>query len=128
MSAIQEALAQCVDAAGGPQVVGPLLWPDKERKAAIRLVKACLSPVHRERFSPEKMHQVIKLAYAKGCTAGIDCLLREMGYDPEEVRSPEAELRCLMRAHIETVKTLEGIVDRIERTLDRMQRADERLI
>jgi len=128
MSAIQEALAQCVDAAGGPQVVGPLLWPDKGHKAAIRLVKACLSPIHRERFSPEKMHQVIKLAYEKGCTVGIECVIRELGYEYADFISPEAEMASLMRAYINTVKTLEGIVDRIETTLDRMQRADERLI
>ena len=119
-SPIQEAIAQSVDAAGGPAVVGPLLWPDKDRKSATRLMKACLSPNHRERVSPTHMLQIFKLARAKGCSVGIDCLLSEVGCDRSEHISPEAEIADLQRAYIETVNALAKLAERIERAAGRM--------
>lgn len=119
-SRIQEAIAQSVDAAGGAAVVGPLLWPDKDRKSAIRLMKACLSPNHRERVSPTQMLQIFKLARAKGCSVGIDCLLSEVGYERSKNISPEAEITDLQRAYVETVNAQAKLAEHIERAAGRL--------
>lgn len=119
-SRIQEAIAQSVDAAGGASVVGPLLWPDKDRKSATRLMNACLSPIHRERVSPTQMLQIFKLARAKGCTVGIDCLLSEVGCDRSKHIMPEDDIADLQRAYIETVKAQAKIAERMERAAGRV--------
>lgn len=123
-SRIHEAIAQSVDAAGGTSVVGPHLWPDKDRKSAERLMRACLDPARRERVNPEQMLEVFKLARAKGCTVGIDCLLSEIGCERAHFLTPEQDLADLQRAYIDTVKTQSELADRIEIATTRIGTGD----
>lgn len=123
-SRIQEAIGQSVDAAGGPAVVGPLLWPEKDRKSATLLMKACLNPNRRERVSPIQMLQIFKLARANGCTVGIDCLLSEVGCEKSHFLTPEQELADLLRAYIQSVQAQSALADRIEIATERMRTGD----
>jgi hypothetical protein len=123
-SRIQEAIGQSVDAAGGPAVVGPLLWPEKDRKSAALLMKACLNLNRRERVSPTQMLQIFKLARARGCTVGIDCLLTEIGCEKSHFLTPEKELEDLQRAYIQNVQEQSALADRIEIATERMCTGD----
>lgn len=123
-SQIQEAIGQSVDAAGGPAVVGPLLWPEKDRKSATLLMRACLDPNRRERVSPSQMLQIFKLARATGCTVGMDCLLSEIGCERSHFLTPEQELADLQRAYIHTVQVQSELADRIEIATERMLSGD----
>jgi len=118
-NAIREAIVQSVDSAGGPGIVGPLLWPEKDRKSAIRLMKACLSPIHREYLAPDQMLQVFQLAKSMGCNAGLDCLLSETGYQSGGFKPVEG-LVDLQRQFIEALRAQTELVQRIERAAGRV--------
>ncbi|WP_353177612.1 hypothetical protein [Delftia acidovorans] len=118
-NSIREAIAQSVEAAGGPGIVGPILWPEKDRKSAIRLMKACLSPIHREYLAPDQMLQVFQLAKSRGGNVGIDCLLRETGYQSAGSTAAE-DLVDLQRQFIEGVRAQTELAERIERAAGRV--------
>lgn len=96
MSAINEALIECVKACGGSKQVGPLLWPDKAPDAAQRLLLDCLNDDRPHHLTPTQVVMVMRLARDRGCHAGMAALAAELSYAepvPIEPRDEADELR-----------------------------------
>jgi hypothetical protein len=113
---ILEALRDDIDAAGGPKVVGLLLWPEKECpiKAGNHL-RNCLSEDRAERLTPEQVMLVIKKAREHGsaCTIAFMCdhasLTRPTPIEPEDQRAQ------LKRQVIQAASDIKHLVERLER-------------
>lgn len=112
------ALVECVRAAGGSAIVGPKLWPAKDRLAAQRHLLNCLSESKPERLSPEHVLFVMRLARERGCHVGMNFLAHELSYAEPTPIKPIDEADELRREFIESTRKLTKLAERIE-LLDR---------
>ena len=117
---LNQALIECVKVAGGSKVVGHKLWPEKAVDAAQRHLLACLNEDKPERLSPEHLLMVMRLARERGCTVGIDYMLRELSCSPSQMIEPRDEVVELQRQFIEAVRAQAKLAERIERAAGRM--------
>lgn len=117
---LNQALIECVKVAGGSKVVGHKLWPEKAVDAAQRHLLACLNEDKPERLSPEHLLMVLRLARDRGCTAGIDFMLRELSCAPSQMIEPRDEVAELQRAFIESVNLQAKLAERMERAMGRV--------
>lgn len=115
MESLNEALVECVKAAGGSAIVGPKLWPEKTREAAQRLLLDCLNEERPARLSPEHMLMVLRLARAKSYHDGIAYILADLGYAPTTPIEPRDEAAELQRQAAELLQAAERITARLER-------------
>ena len=117
---LNEALIDCVKAAGGSKQVGPLLWPEKTPDSAQRLLLDCLNDERPAKLSPEQVLLVLRLARAKGHHHGVEFILGDLGYAPPVPIDPRDEAAELQRQFM-------GVMGKAEELTLRMERAAARL-
>jgi hypothetical protein len=115
VESLNQALVECVKAAGGSANVGPKLWPEKSREAAQRALLDCLNEDRPAKLSPEQVLLVLRLARAKGFHDGMNFIASDLGYGTPVPIEPRDEYAELQKAFIESVKQQQGLVERMER-------------
>ena len=111
---INDALIECVKAAGGSKSVALAMWPAKGIEAAQRHLLACLNPDRLEKLGPDEVLHLMRLARVHGCHAAMQFLARELNYSepvPVEPRDATDELR---RQVLEMGAQLQRTLARIE--------------
>lgn len=94
---VYDALRSAVAAAGGAKKVGPVLFPSKSDDAAANLVRDCLNPARSERFDPEQVVHVFRLAREAGYHDAKHWLDTELGYAPTPPVDPDDQAAELAR-------------------------------
>jgi hypothetical protein len=117
---LNDALIDCVKAAGGSKQVGPLLWPEKAPDAAQRMLLDCLNEDRPAKLSPEQVLLVLRLARAKGHHEGIAFILGDLGYAPPVPVDPRDEAAELQRQFMDVMGKAETLVQRMERAAARL--------
>jgi hypothetical protein len=120
MESLNQALVECVKAAGGSANVGPKLWPEKTREAAQRLLLDCLNEDRAAKLSPEQVLLILKLARERGYHDGIAYVLDSLSYSPTTPIEPRDESAELQRQFMESVRMQAAIVERMEKAASRM--------
>lgn len=118
MTAINEALVDCVRACGGSKVVGPALWPEKSPEAAQRLLLDCLNDDRPQRLTPEQVMLVARMARQAGCHSFARMVARELSYSepvPVEPRDEADELRRQVLAMGKDLQALLAKLEQVER-------------
>jgi hypothetical protein len=109
--ALREVIATC----GGAKAVAGKLWPEKTPDAAHRLLLDCLNETRPERLDPDRLRLLLKLGRDKGCHAGVNWLLRDIGYDDARVIEPGDRKEQLQRDFVQATKALQALAHQIER-------------
>lgn len=112
---LNDALIDCVRAAGGSKQVGPKLWPEKTPDCAQRMLLDALNEDRPGKLSPDQVLLVLRLARGKGHHAGIAYILADLGYAPTTPIEPKDEAADLQRQGVEMLAALERITDRLQR-------------
>jgi hypothetical protein len=86
-----DALAHCVNSAGGPKRVGGLLWPHDPVARSEARVRAVLNPERPDKFSIEEMMAVVRAAREAGDHSFMQFFCRELGYECKPI--PLAEVK-----------------------------------
>jgi hypothetical protein len=115
---LNDALIECVKAAGGSKVVGIALWPAKGVEAAQRQLLACLNPERNEKLGPDEFLHVLRLARERGCHAGMQYLADALSYAEPQPIQPKDEADELRRQVLEMGRQMQQVFSRIEQ-LDR---------
>lgn len=120
MESFNQALIDCVKAAGGSAIIGKKVFPEKSPDAAQRALLDCLSEDRPAKLSPDQVKLVLRLARDKGYHGGIAYLLADLGYAPTTPIEPQDEAAELRRQFIgasaqmaETAARMEEIAKRI---------------
>lgn len=102
-------------ALGGNKKVGSLLWPTMPADEAGRKIARCLNPNNSERFNPDELALIRKLARQAGVHILASYEMRDAGYaDPQPIE-PEDEQAALKREFIEATKLMSTLSKRMER-------------
>lgn len=112
---LNQALIDCVKAAGGSKQVGPFLWPEKPPESAQRALLDALNDDRPAKLSPEQVLLVLRLARSKGFHGGVDFILEDLGYGPTSPIEPRDEAAELQRQGAEMLAALERITERMQR-------------
>lgn len=117
---MNDALRESVQAIGGSKKVGAMMWPELPVDHASTKVRDCLNSERRERFNPEQVLLIMRLARQAGCHALAAYMMREAGYaDPQPVE-PEDEVAKMQREFVEATRTLANLAAKIESTQARV--------
>jgi hypothetical protein len=109
-----DALIECVKAAGGSKEVGVVLWGQSQGvDAAQRRLLACLNPERAEKLSLDEIVQVMRMARDRGCHVGMQYLADSLGYTVAPIE-PKDELLELQRRFIGKAEDLAQMLARIE--------------
>lgn len=111
---LNDALIECVKAAGGSKQVGAKLWPEKTIDAAQRHLLNCLNEDKAERLAPDQVLFVLRLAREKGHHGGMNFIAACLGYTIPHPVEPQDELAEMQRQFIEATKNLSKMAERIE--------------
>lgn len=114
LDTFNNALIECVKAAGGSKKVGPLLWPEKTIDQAQRLLLACLNEDRPEKLSPDQALLIMRLAKDAGCHEGMEYLNRALSYAKPVSIEPVDEFAQLQKDFIEASKHMTLIATRLE--------------
>ena len=109
-----DALIECVKAAGGSKVVGAALFPEKPLDTAQRLLLACLNEDRPEKLSPDQALFIMRMAKNKGFH-GVNLPCDELGYSHPSPVEPKDEMAELQRQFIEASKHISAMAERIEK-------------
>ena len=112
---MNEALIECIKAAGGSALVGAKLWPEKAPSAAQRTLLDCLNEDRPAKLDPEQVLFVLRLARERGCHAGMSYLARTLSYSEPIPIEPKDERDDLRRQVLEMGKALQAALGRIEK-------------
>ena len=115
MDGLNQALIECVKAAGGSAIVGKKLFPEKSPEAAQRVLLDCLNEDRPAKLSPEQVLLVLRLARAKGYHGGIAFILADLGYAQTTPIEPKDEAAELSRQASELLAAAERITERLQR-------------
>lgn len=115
MEGLNQALIECVRAAGGSANVGRKLFPEKTPESAQRALLDCLNEDRPAKLSPEQVLLVLRLARGKGYHGGIEFILADLGYAPTKPIEPRDEAADLSRQAAELLAAAERITDRLQR-------------
>jgi hypothetical protein len=110
-----DALREVIAACGGAKVVAGKLWPEKTPDAAHRLLLDCLNETRPERLDPDRLRLLLRLGRDKGCHAGINWLMCDLGYDDVKVVEPADRREQLQRDFVAATKALQSLAAQIER-------------
>lgn len=111
---LNDALREAVQALGGSKKLGTMMWPELPLDHASNKVRDCLNPDRRERFNPDQVLMIMRLARQAGSHALANYIMREAGYaDPLPVE-PEDEIARMQREFVEATKALGQLAARIE--------------
>ena len=111
-----DALTEVVKSLGGHKTVGLALRPDKSADSSARWLNDCLNPSRSERLDPDQVLFVLREGRKAQSHSAMNYLLREAGYADAQPIEPEDEKAALQRQVIESVKSLEQIMTRLNRT------------
>lgn len=114
VDSFNDALIECVKAAGGSKVVGPKLFPEKAVNDAQRLLLACLNDDRPEKLSPDQALLILRMAREKGHHSGIEFLCSTLSYSNPTPIEPKDEAAQLQREFIEASRMMANIAERIE--------------
>ena len=120
METLNDALNQCIDAAGGAKKVGALLWPEKAPESAHRSLLDCMNEDRPAKLSPEQVLFVLRLARAAGFHGGMNFIAADLGYGTPVPVEPQDELGEMMRSFRETVALQATLTARIEKAAGRL--------
>lgn len=109
-----DALVECVKAAGGSKKVGPLLFPEKPVDQAQRLLLACLNEERPEKLSPDQALLIMRVARKEGCPVGIEFMCGHLSYSQPMPIEPRDEIAELQHQFIEAAAAMRKISERIE--------------
>lgn len=115
MESLNQALIDCVKAAGGSAIVGKKVFPEKSPESAQRALLDCLSDDRPAKLSPDQVRLVLRLARDKGYHGGIAYLLSDLGYAPTTPIEPVDEAAELQRQYIETVAQMRDMAAQLVR-------------
>lgn len=101
METFNDALIDCVKAAGGSALVGRKVFPEKSPESAQRSLLDCLNEDRAAKLSPDQVKLVLKLARERGFHGGVAYLLADLGYAPTTPIEPKDEVAELRRLFIE---------------------------
>lgn len=97
---MNDALIECVKAAGGSKHVGNKVWPEKTIDAAQRHLLNCLNEGKAERLTPDQALLIARMAREKGCHAYAEFIAADLGYAPPQPVDPKDELTDLLRQYM----------------------------
>lgn len=120
MDGLNQALIDCVKAAGGSAIVGKKLFPEKSPEAAQRALLDCLNEERPAKLSPDQVLLVLRLARAKGYHDGIAFVLQDLGYAPTNPIEPRDETAELQRQFIEASAAIADQMQRAEKLAARI--------
>lgn len=112
---VYDALTDVVRALGGPKAVGGVFWPQKEPERAAQDVRNCLNRNHSQKFDPEQLLLLFRMAGEAGCHIGMYYFSTQCGYAEPTWREPEDQIAELEREFIESVRLQQIICKRMER-------------
>lgn len=115
MEGLNQALIECVKAAGGSANVGRKLFPEKSPESAQRALLDCLNEDRPAKLSPEQVLLILRLARAKGFHDGIGFILADLGYAATTPIEPKDEAAELGRQASELLAAAERITERLQR-------------
>ena len=114
---IYKALGTCVQALGGSQKVGCMLWGESALpEDQGRKLDHCLGD-HAQKLALKEMLLILRKAHDVGCHAGINFITSYAGYSDPQPVNLEDEIAELQKTIIEAVKTHSQNLDRMERLL-----------
>jgi hypothetical protein len=113
IESLNQALIECVKAAGGSKTVGALLWPEKPINDAQRLLLACLNEDRNEKLNPDQALLIISKAKESGSHIGIEFLCSSLSYSIPHPIEPEDEKAKLMRDFITAQKAMTAITEKL---------------
>ena len=111
---LDDALVECVKAAGGSKVVGARLWPAKMVDAAQRHLLNCLKEGRAEHLKPEEVLLILRLAREAGCHTGMVFLAHSLGYSVPTPVDPRDEVAQLQREFIAANAEMRARAERLE--------------
>lgn len=123
MEGLNQALIECVKAAGGSANVGRKLFPEKTPESAQRALLDCLNEERPAKLSPEQVLLILRLARAKGFHDGIGFILADLGYAPTSPIEPKDEAAELGRQASELLAAAERITERLQRLQPQLRAA-----
>lgn len=112
---MNEALVECIKAAGGSAAVGAKLWPERAPGSAQRLLLDCMNEERPSKLDPEQVLFILRLARERGCHAGMNYLAHELSYAGPIPIEPRDERDDLRRQVLEMGKALQAALERIEK-------------
>lgn len=111
---LNDALREAVQALGGSKKLGAIMWPELPLDHASNKVRDCLNPDRRERFNPDQVLMIMRLARQAGSHALANYIMREAGYADPLPAEPEDEIARMQREFVEATKALGQLAARIE--------------
>lgn len=123
MDGFNQALVDCIKAAGGSAIVGKKMFPEKKPEAAQRALLDCMSEDRPAKLSPEQVLFVLRLAREKGYHGGVAYLLEDLGYAPTTPIEPKDIDADLQRQFIECMGKADRLVERMERLRPQLRHA-----
>lgn len=108
-----DALIECVKAAGGSKRVGAAVWPEKTIDAAQRHLLNCLNEGKPERLTPDQVLLIAKLARDAGCHAYQEYVSQALAYSMPTPIEPEDQAADLQRQFIAATEQLAAMAERI---------------
>jgi hypothetical protein len=115
-----DALIDCVKAAGGSAIVGKKVFPEKSPESAQRALLDCLNDDRPAKLSPDQTKLILRLARDKGFHGGIAFLLADLGYAPTTPIEPKDEVAELQRQFIEAGAQAAELGARMEQMVQRI--------
>ena len=112
---LNDALNECVKAAGGSKTVGYAIWPAKGVENAQRHLLACLNVDRAEKLGLDELVLVMRLARGRGCHAAMQYLAQELSYAEPQPVSMKDQADELQRKFIEATTQLQAMAEEIKR-------------
>lgn len=109
----EDAIGTAVQAGGGVKRVASLLWPNAPVVLAERKMRDSLNVDRAEKFSPDEIVRIIKLAREANDHSILNYLCAECGYQAPSPVSPEEERTQLQRDFLDGVARLERLAKKI---------------
>lgn len=104
-----------VAALGGPDTVGPLLFPHKNPIAASRYLSDCTNPNREHALGEERFMLLLKLARERGIHLGLYWVCDELRYARPPTVEPEDQAAEILR-RVDIVRDeLGGLLKQLER-------------
>lgn len=120
METWNDALIECVKAAGGSAIVGRKVFPEKSPESAQRALLDCMNEDRAAKLSPDQVKLVLKLARERGFHGGIAFLLSDLGYSPTTPIEPKDEAAELKRQYIEAVGQMAETASKLDEMAKRI--------
>lgn len=111
-----EALIECVKAAGGSKDVAVSLWGKSQGVEVVqRRLLACLNTERPEKLTTEEIFEVMRLARLKGYHGAVRFICKELSYTEPSPIEPKDEADDLRRQVLELGSELRDLFAKLER-------------